>query len=317
VKVLSGGGVTNLTNAGSGRDVQPDWSPDGSTIAFARDTDIHVVAASGASPPVKLGPGISPSWSPDGSKIAFVRDGDVYVMNPDGSGATPLTSGLLGDLPDWSPDGSKIAVESTAGSEGESRIAVMNSDGSNVIELPGEGEDFAPSWSPDGQSLVLTNLTLDADVVVMGLEGDRRGLVTGAAYDFLPSWSACPPGACPGPTPSESGSPTASPTVSPTGPGEEPSASRLSLQYQVTKRRIKAAGSLRPPHPGLSVRVVLAKRKAGRWVRVARKQPLMDSHGNYATRFRNPTKAKRCRLRARFAGDTDHLPSGKTRRFRC
>jgi TolB protein len=55
-----------------------------------------------------------PQWSPDGSRIAFVsnRDGDpeVYVMNADGSSPTNLTRHKGIDLrPSWSPDGRQIS----------------------------------------------------------------------------------------------------------------------------------------------------------------------------------------------------------------
>jgi len=48
----------------------------------------------------------SPDWSPDGSKIAFYsnRDGnyEIYVMNADGSGQTRLTSNTaIDEEPDW------------------------------------------------------------------------------------------------------------------------------------------------------------------------------------------------------------------------
>jgi Tol biopolymer transport system component len=58
-----------------------------------------------------------PNWSPDGSKIAFQADRDIpignteiYVMNADGTGQQRLTD-YPGhdDWPDWSPDGGQIA----------------------------------------------------------------------------------------------------------------------------------------------------------------------------------------------------------------
>ena len=307
----------NVTDAGSGRDVQPDWSPDSSKIAFARDGDVYVVATSGGSAPVRLGRGTSPSWRPDGGKIAVIRRAqgstDVWLVNPDGSGAAALTSGLDADAPDWSPDGSKIAVESTAGPTGDSRIVVLDADGTNPIELPGPGEDFTPSWSPDGSSLVFTNITLDADLVVATLDGSRRDLVAGSSYDFLPAWSPCPPGSCPAPTPTGTATPTASPTG---GPIDERAATTITLSFQ-KGRRIKVAGAVDPVPLGARVRVILWKKKAGQWVRVARKRPLLDDEGLYRTRFMNPARTRRCRLRARFPGDADHLPSRRTKRFRC
>lgn len=342
VMAANGSSVVNISDSGTGRDVQPDWSPDGSKIAFVRDGAVHVSAADGSSAPARLAAGRSPAWSPDGSKIAMIRSGDVFVMAPDGSGARALTAGLEAGEPDWSPDGSSIAVESTAGPDGLSRITIINADGTGARELPGSGEDFAPSWSPDGNSVVFTNVLSDADVAVMTLDGTRRNLIAGATYDFLPAWSPCPPGSCPAPTPtatpsitptvtptvtpsgtpsttpSTSPAPTVSPTVTPTVPpvGErEPS--NVSFQFLKTKRRIKLVGSVEPAHPEARVRVVLSKRKGGRWVKVAARRPLMDGDGTYRTSFRKPGRTKRCRLRARFAGDADHLPDRRTKRFRC
>ena len=331
-----GSNVVNISNSGTGRDVQPDWSSDATRIIFVRDGVISTVNATGGDP-VRLGRGRSPAWSPDGTKIAFAKpergSSDIYAMNADGSNARALTSGLEADSPDWSPDGTKIAFETVIGT-GESRIATMRADGTNVVQLPGAGDDYSPSWSPDATKLVFTNIVLDAEILVAASDGTgRRPLLSDPAYEFLPAWSPCVGAGCAGasPTPSGSltptGSPTATPTATPTGspsptPGISPdpggkSATKTVLQFVATRRRIKAAGRVTPPHPGSQVRVLLSKRKSGRWVKVALKLPVMTSDGDFSTLFRNPARTRRCRLNARFPGDADHLASGRTVRFRC
>ena len=92
-----------------------------------------------------------PDWSPDGTKIAFVSDRNddrtqIYVMDADGKNVIRLTDGRgwKGD-PDWSPDGKKIAF-----SVGD-YIAVMDADGRNREKL--EDEARHPSWSPDGEQI--------------------------------------------------------------------------------------------------------------------------------------------------------------------
>jgi dipeptidyl aminopeptidase/acylaminoacyl peptidase len=95
----------------------------------------------------------SPDWSPDGTKIAFDRDvnnsgvSEIYVMNADGSGVTRLTNNsAFDDSPSWSPDGTKIAFTSTRDDRfGE--IYVMNADGSGVTNISNNpGYDQYPDW---------------------------------------------------------------------------------------------------------------------------------------------------------------------------
>jgi dipeptidyl aminopeptidase/acylaminoacyl peptidase len=81
-------------------------------------------------------PGGAPDWSPDGTKIAFVgkRLGErfgIYVMNADGSDPIRLTSKAYeAQSPDWSPDGARIAFTIVRG--GQFDIYVMNADGSGA-----------------------------------------------------------------------------------------------------------------------------------------------------------------------------------------
>jgi Tol biopolymer transport system component len=95
---------------------------------------------------------------------------NIWMMNPDGSGAVPLTKltavGTLAMNPVWSPDGSKIAYESTRALDGSdalntnstSNIWVMDADGSNpqpftrITAL--NGGSLRPKWSRDGSKIV-------------------------------------------------------------------------------------------------------------------------------------------------------------------
>jgi hypothetical protein len=110
-----GSHLTNLTqNVGS--DVLPDWSPDGSKLAFESDRDVGFdifVMASNSPAAVNLSAGdgpidTQPAWSPDGSLIAFSSASgasfDIYRMQADGSDRTQLTDASRDDLfPNWQP----------------------------------------------------------------------------------------------------------------------------------------------------------------------------------------------------------------------
>ena len=121
---LDGTGRVNLTNEDESvpRSFHdPRWSPDGATILVTLGSGIntgifaHVVRfdpSSGAETSllnVPTGDVSAAAWSPDGSRIALRRVNDIWLVNPDGSGAIPLTDDeVVDDAPAWSPDGAYL-----------------------------------------------------------------------------------------------------------------------------------------------------------------------------------------------------------------
>ena len=101
---------------------------------------------------------VQPAWSPDGSTIAFTSnrggaDYEVYVMNADGTGQKRLTKNAAFDgSPAWSPDGTKIAFMSTRGG-GDLEIYVMKVRPESKQNRPkartnNDVDDGDPDWLP-------------------------------------------------------------------------------------------------------------------------------------------------------------------------
>jgi hypothetical protein len=97
--------------------------------------------------------GWNPAWSPDGSRIAFYRQSPtgIWVVPATGGTAVPLTDESNPAVdPAWSPDGSRIAYTGNPG------VWVMDADGKNPVRVtPDPGYDGSPAWAPDGRSLAL------------------------------------------------------------------------------------------------------------------------------------------------------------------
>ncbi len=194
-----GSGQTNLTKDPA-EDTDPVWSPDGTRIAFVKESEghrnIYVMNADGTGQtnltpgPVTTGQaneGTNPTWSPDGSRIAYTNaNGDIWVMNADGSGKTNLTRTLatvaIETQPAWSPDGSRIAYVRDAD------IWVMNADGTNQRPLTATTgalqDEKAPDWSPDGSQIVYGK---GSAVWVMNADGTNQHQIL--ANSVLPAWS--------------------------------------------------------------------------------------------------------------------------------
>lgn len=136
-----------------------------------------------------VGAGGWPDWSPDGSRIAFARGMgqgrlDIFVVDSDGSDQTRLTfteaPGVMNLHPAWAPDGSKIAFSSTR--EGCSQIFLMNTDGGDVARLSdGSHCHQNPSWSADGSQMVVTSWSQEdfpPDLWVIDVDGSERRRLT-------------------------------------------------------------------------------------------------------------------------------------------
>ena len=181
--------------------IDPAWSPDGSSIAFASrragSFDIYAMRSDGTGTrrlTATRGDDTHPTWSPDGARIAFERDGDIFVMESDGSPARPITRTQASDNdPAWSPSGAWIAFARRLPGESEREIWVMRPDGSGAKRLTVlHGSSINPSWSPDGSRLVFASNIIGSlyDLYVVGLADTRVRRLTRRGPDAIePAWS--------------------------------------------------------------------------------------------------------------------------------
>ncbi|MEU3574340.1 hypothetical protein AB0E96_38940 [Kitasatospora sp. NPDC036755] len=162
-------------------DDRPDWSPDGTTIAFDR-TDPQTGAARLFTVPTAGGPEHrisqlcdsgtadcanederAPAFSPDGKQVAFSRSwgtqdpsgshqiqySDLYLMSPEGTDVQRLTfltndkpySGAVGN-PSWSPDGKQLTFEYRTSATGQP----ANSRAIYVVSADGTGLRQLTPW---------------------------------------------------------------------------------------------------------------------------------------------------------------------------
>jgi len=109
-----------------------------------------------------------PQWSPDGTRIAFVsnrsgkeyeenRNTDVWVISANGGSLRKISDHDEADSnPCWSPDGKTIAFTGEIHDRDHPKIWLAPATGDAVSVLAANGLDLVPSgleWSHDGKSL--------------------------------------------------------------------------------------------------------------------------------------------------------------------
>ena len=158
--------------ATGGFDTNPDFSPDGSKIAFMRAlstqpptamTAIFVIGIDGRGlrqvTPYSLN-AIYPRWSPDGRRLLFSSNGEnhsdqlsanVYTVRPDGTRLTQLTHEANGNhafTADWAPDGTKIVFAHATAGEAHTDLNVMDLRTGHVFVI-WRGIDGTQDQDPD------------------------------------------------------------------------------------------------------------------------------------------------------------------------
>ena len=195
--------VDTLTNTLADDD-SPSWSPDGTRIAFVRETpaepdsarnsDIYVIDARVGAQPKQLtdfdGPdGGRPSWSPDGKWIAFTRGDEpkfsayhlnkLTVVSSDGSAPARIVTGAL-DRPVSSPrftaDGQHV-LATIADDLSDPLVRISIADGKVERVLDGKLSVTSYNALPDGKvALLMSRPDRAPEVYALGDRGAVRQL---------------------------------------------------------------------------------------------------------------------------------------------
>jgi Tol biopolymer transport system component len=210
--------LRQLTDNVGVRDAAPDWSPDGTRIAFSsarsdsgtgdtpdEDLEIWIMNSADGQNEQRLTDNDhdddTPDWSPDGRQIVWETNPasghDIFRMNADGSGKTEVYAGPGADFwPMWSPDGDRIAYRSDEQSGGSGHdILTVTLEGEPIARLTADAADnHRPNWSPDGGRLTFDKAVgagRDIFVVPAG-GGDAQRLTDDPAADHSAAWRPSP-----------------------------------------------------------------------------------------------------------------------------
>jgi dipeptidyl aminopeptidase/acylaminoacyl peptidase len=173
------GAVRQITSGDDWNDTDPQWSPDGTRIAFVSDrtgkefdeghnTDVWTVAASGgALTKISTSEGRdgSPAWSPDGKEIAFISspnddDPPQIYLAPSGGGTARLAAKDLDLIPgalQWGENGRALFFETGVRGENHLFRVDIGTGALRAVTSGPRGVHAVNISAPAGQMVFLAN----------------------------------------------------------------------------------------------------------------------------------------------------------------
>jgi Tol biopolymer transport system component/predicted Ser/Thr protein kinase len=203
VRPLAGGPATALATDTPGDHRSPQWSHDGSRIAFQSvevgydaTSEIDVVPSDGGTvrrfvAPAGKSVGM-PAWSPDGLSLAYIQSSqhegppwELVVAGVDGTSPRSLLSLETDEslsTPSWSPDSKRLAFSKgnaafyLRGNIAPASIWTVDASGGAPVQVTfGASLNHAPVWAPDGGSLLfVSDRDGTRDIYEVGVD-DRGG----------------------------------------------------------------------------------------------------------------------------------------------
>ena len=194
-----------------GRRQHPDYSPDGTMLAFdAQDggpDETWVAAADGSSPRLVAGcetgcyQAWEPAWSPDGTQLALAttrsNSGSGMMM---GIAIVDVATGTATQIiehpsidgqdhfPRWSPDSTQLVFwrGSAASDGGDTAVYTVGVDGTGLTQLTDDALVAGdPDFSPDGARILFTTHPLlqyqeagQSELYTMATDGTDQQLIT-------------------------------------------------------------------------------------------------------------------------------------------
>lgn len=143
-----------------------------------------------------------PNFSPDGRTIAFARGGDIYSVRPDGSGQRQLSSGPeIDSLPKIAPNGKYVVFERRAALGGPASLYAVGATGGGLRALVSSGDNHDAAFSPDGKWIVFVRTSASIkpsngggndDIAIVRSSGSspRRLTPTAGVDEFAPRYFA-------------------------------------------------------------------------------------------------------------------------------